>query len=193
MNEHGDTFDLAVIGGGLAGLAAGALAARRGKRVVVLEKTRTIGGRAATQVKNGFSFNQGPHALYRGGAAIRVLRSLGIDPKRGMPDIAGSFAVDRGRLHTLPGGFVSLLTTGLLSLAGKVELGKFLRRLPRIDAGSQDRTTVEAWLAAEFRDADARRVVRALVRLSTYAAETRRMSAGLAIRQLQSVGSGVLY
>jgi phytoene dehydrogenase-like protein len=193
MNEHRDTLDLAVVGAGLAGLAAAALAARRGKRVVVLEKARTIGGRAGTQVKNGFFFNQGPHALYRGGPGIRLLRSLGIEPKGGMPDIAGSFAVDRGRLHTLPGGFVSLLTTGLLSLAGKIEFGRFLGRLPSIEAGQQDRTTVEAWLAAEFRDAGVRRVVRALLRLSTYAADTQRMSAGLAIRQMQSVGAGVLY
>ena len=193
MAEHRDTFDLAVVGGGLAGLASGALAARRGKRVIVLEKARTPGGRAGTQVKNGFAFNQGPHALYRGGKAMRVLRSLGVEPKGGMPDIAGSFAVDRGRLHTLPGGFVSLLTTGLLSLAGKVEFGKFLSRLGGIEARHQDGTTVEAWLAAEFRDADVARLVRAFFRLATYAADTRRMSAGLAIRQMQSVGGGVLY
>jgi hypothetical protein len=150
MGEQPKDFDIAVVGGGLAGLASAALAARAGKKVVVIEKGRAVGGRAATQTKSGFFLNQGPHALYRGSAAMRALRTLDIEITGGVPSVAGSFAWFGGRLHTLLGGFVSLLTTSLLPLAGKLELGRFFTRLPRVDARPFDRTSVETWLPRHF-------------------------------------------
>ena len=37
-----------------------------------------MGGRARTENIDGFYFNQGPHALYLGGAGAKILRELGI-------------------------------------------------------------------------------------------------------------------
>ncbi len=64
--------DVVVIGGGLAGLTAATFLARAGRRVVVLERASHLGGRARTQEREGFFFNEGPHALYRGGPAQRA-------------------------------------------------------------------------------------------------------------------------
>lgn len=194
MNGSNREIDVAVVGGGLAGLAAGAIAARAGRSVVVLDKGKTLGGRAATKRHEGFALNQGPHALYRKSAGMRVLRGLGIEPGGGVPAVAGSWAFDRGELHTLPGGLVSLLTTGLLGVAGKLELARILARLPRLDAAALDSVTVDRWVAGAARDPTVRRMLLALVRVSTYAAETDRLSAGVAIRQLRAaLTGGVLY
>ena len=51
-----------VIGAGLAGLTAAATAARAGRPVVVVE-AHAAGGRARTDERSGYRFNQGPHAL----------------------------------------------------------------------------------------------------------------------------------
>jgi phytoene dehydrogenase-like protein len=51
--------DLVVVGGGLAGLTAAAKAAKAGKSVVLLEQAKTVGGRAATLVRDGVHFNLG--------------------------------------------------------------------------------------------------------------------------------------
>ena len=68
--------DVVVVGGGLAGLTAAATVAAAGKRVLVREKLGVPGGDARSTNKDGFIFNQGPHALYRGGAAEKILTQL---------------------------------------------------------------------------------------------------------------------
>ena len=70
--------DVVVIGGGLGGLTASIYAARLGRRVTLLERSRLLGGRARTDRKDGFHANLGPHALYRGGPAMRILKELGL-------------------------------------------------------------------------------------------------------------------
>jgi phytoene dehydrogenase-like protein len=186
--------EVAVVGGGIAGLAAAALAARAGRSVVLFEKGGTVGGRATTQVKQGFHLNQGPHALYRGGAARAVLRELGIVPAGGMPSASAGHAIAGGAKHTLPGGPISLLTSGLLGLPAKIELARFLGGLARVDTGALQATPADRWLAAALRHARARELVAALFRLSTYANDPERLSAGAALDQLRlALAANVLY
>lgn len=57
------TWDVVVIGGGLAGLTASVYLARGGKSVLLFEKSPSLGGRAITTRKDGALFNLGAHAL----------------------------------------------------------------------------------------------------------------------------------
>jgi len=49
-----------VIGGGIGGLGSACLFARKGYRVTLLEKNRTLGGRANIFTADGFRFDMGP-------------------------------------------------------------------------------------------------------------------------------------
>ncbi len=53
-------------------------------------------------------WNLGAHALYRGGAAHEVLRELGVRFTGAPPSQSGALALDRGALHPLPSGALSL-------------------------------------------------------------------------------------
>jgi protoporphyrinogen oxidase len=53
--------ETAVLGGGLAGLAAGAVLTRAGRSAVVVEAGRAVGGLARTIVHQGFRFDLGGH------------------------------------------------------------------------------------------------------------------------------------
>jgi phytoene dehydrogenase-like protein len=186
--------DLVVIGGGLAGLAAATLAARRGRRVRLFEKAGDLGGRATTQVKDGFAFNVGPHALYRGDAAMRVLGELGITPRGATPRPSGGHAVRAGVKHPFPSGFLSLLSTGLLSLAGKLEVARLLARIQALDLAPWQGSTVNQWLAAVTQRDDVRQLLGALVRLTTYGNAPDRQSGGAALEQVQgALRDNVLY
>ncbi|HYO57984.1 phytoene desaturase family protein [Archangium sp.] len=188
------TTDVAVVGGGLGGLAAAAMLARGGRRVTLFEKSRHLGGRAHTTEVEGYHFNLGPHALYLGGAAARVLGRLGVPVRGRSPRGEGGFALRRGRLHALPAGAVSLLMTDLLGAAGKLELGRVLTGLRRVDAATLEGMSLREWLDAHVSRAEVREVVAAFFRVSTYCADADALAADAAVAQLQmATRQGVLY
>jgi len=183
-----------VVGGGLAGLAAAAYAARAGARVTVLERARAAGGRASTREQNGFAFNLGPHALENHGAAARGLRELGVEPGGGVPRLGGTYAVDGGRLHRLPVGLFDLLATSIFGLGAKLETLRFLARLPKVDARALDSVSLAGWLATAVERPAVRALLEANFRVSTYGDDPERASAGAAIDQLRlAIAGGVTY
>ncbi len=192
--SHTRPADVVVIGGGLAGLTAATYLARAGRKVTLFEKARDLGGRAITVTKSDFHFNLGPHALYRGGAGIQILRELGIAFTGRPPTVSNGYAFDHGQLHTFPGGFVSLLTTGLLRWSEKIEMARLMGTLPKIDATSLHHLTVQAWLERMTRSAKIRQLLSAFIRVSTYANAPERQSAGVALHQTQlALTKSVLY
>lgn len=62
-SENVETYDLIVIGSGLGGLAAGAIQAKRGKRVLVVEKHKVLGGCASVFGRKGKTFDTSLHLL----------------------------------------------------------------------------------------------------------------------------------
>lgn len=187
MPNHQYAADVVIVGGGLAGLTAAALLAKSGHAVTLLEKARDLGGRARTTVTRGVSLNLGPHAWYVAGGATEILRGLGADLRGRTPVTTGARAIDRGRLHTLPLGFISTLTTDLLSVQGKFEVARTLAFLPRIETSRFDGLTVTQWLNDTMSDPVARLLLAAMIRTATYVHSPGLLSAGAALSQLQLV------
>lgn len=183
----------AVVGGGLAGLAAAMYLARAGHPVRLYDKARDLGGRARTRQIAGFRFNLGPHALYAGGAARAVLDELGVRWTGSKVGGGGAIAVRDGRVHTMPVGMVSLLTTGLLGLGGKLEAARVLARLGAVDTEALAGTTLSAWLDGAVRDPTVRQLLEALARIATYSNAPDRVDAGKVVRQMQMAMRGSVY
>ena len=77
MNEK---FDAVIIGAGISGLGVGALLAKAGKRVVVLEKTKQVGGRATSFKYKDYTLNIGEHAGLVGGRIDDLIIQVGKEP-----------------------------------------------------------------------------------------------------------------
>lgn len=74
-------YDLAVLGAGLGGLTAAALASKNQKKAIVLSLTESVGGALGVHEAKGFFFHAGPSQAYgleRGGELWRLNETLGI-------------------------------------------------------------------------------------------------------------------
>ena len=169
-----------VIGGGPAGLVAATRLAEGGVETTVLEGASHFGGRAASEWREGFFLNQGPHALYAGGPAMRELKAMGIELPWWNPASVNSAFVRDGKARRSPGGLL-----GMAPL-----LRQIYRRAPEELAG----LSATEWLRQTLRSEKARAAAAALVRVTTFVADQEQLSAEVAARQLKlGIAPGVRY
>ncbi len=177
--------DAIIVGGGLAGLAAAVLVARAGRSVIVIEQAGEIGGRAATRVRQGVHWNLGARALYCHGRAFQVLRELGVPFTGRFPSSSRGVLVSASGQYPLPLGAASLLRSKLFTVGERLRALRLLAGLGRIDARRLDGATTRWWIERAAGTGNLARFLSALLRLSTYAADLERLSAGAALDQLR--------
>ena len=85
MNET-----VAIIGGGTGGLFTGAILAKEGRRVTIVEKNATIGGGLQSFDRHGEHWDTGMHVvcgLTKGKSVWKICRYLGIDGRMNVKDV----------------------------------------------------------------------------------------------------------
>ncbi len=180
----GAHYDVVVVGGGLAGLAAGAAASAQGRRVLVLGHGPE-GGRAATTVRDGYRFNQGAHALYLGGPGMAVLNGFGNEPTGGPPATGDARIVVDGQARTFATGAARLVGAGWMSVRSRAQFAAMMARLGTWDLDELAHRSTAWWIAEHGLRDDALAVVEALVRLTTYGHDFDAMSADVPVTQLR--------
>ncbi|HDX9630163.1 TPA: FAD-dependent oxidoreductase [Bacillus cereus] len=188
-----NTFDVAIVGGGLAGLTASIYLAKAGRKVIVLEKSSRFGGRGMTVNKNGVCMNLGAHALYRGGAAFLTFNELGLNLPGGMPSTK-AHGIWKGDVFTIPTDFRSILATPLLSWAAKVQFSRLMIHLGNLNVGEVPKMSLTTWAEKEIKDPMVRNIFYALCRTTTYTFAPTMQLASSVLKQIQlSMKEGVFY
>ncbi|MGH3898724.1 MAG: protoporphyrinogen/coproporphyrinogen oxidase [Pseudonocardiaceae bacterium] len=116
-------LDVAVVGGGIAGLSVAYALQRAGRSVQVFEAAEAVGGRMRTLRHDGYLIDTGAEAIPTHGypATWRLIRELGV-PAADLPRIT-SPAMWRGdRAHPHVGRPLGLLTGAGLSARGRWDL-----------------------------------------------------------------------
>ena len=183
--------NVAVVGGGIAGLITAIALARGGAGVRLLERAGALGGRALSRVEDGFVFNQGPHALYRGGVFAETLAAYGVAVTGGPPDFREAVAIWGDERHPFPRNFATIAAGAPLNFAERIRMLRLFAMLPRLD--------LRQWRGRPFSeytgDLPARpsALVQALTRLSTYVHAPDALDAAAALAQIRLAGQGVVY
>ena len=125
-------IDVAIVGGGIAGLSAAYDLQARGLSVRVLEASARVGGVIATERFDGWVIDGGPDSLLvQKPAAVTLCRELGIaDQLLSTLTPRTAFVLRDGRLHAIAEGsflgfpitFGALARSRLFSLAGKARM-----------------------------------------------------------------------
>ncbi|MGD9752225.1 MAG: FAD-dependent oxidoreductase [Acidimicrobiia bacterium] len=188
------TVDVAVIGGGLAGVVAAAVAARAGATVLLCEQRSRLGGRGETARQQGFHLNVGPHALYVQGAAAQLARRLEVPLPGGPPALEQPMGRVADRVETFPLRAKGLATTRLVATRAKPQLGAVFAAVAAGKRRPDDDESVQRWLERLSDRDDVRTLLASVVRLGTYAHAPELFSAGAAYDQLGlSAKAGVRY
>lgn len=150
---------VAVVGGGISGLAAAYELQARGVRPLLLERAARAGGVIRTDRVDGFTIDGGPDALLVDKpAGIALCRELGLGEKLApMQAPRTAFVLRAGRLHPLPRHSVlgiptrlqTLASTRLLSAAGRARLALDLIRPDSGPGGGADES-IASFFARRF-------------------------------------------
>lgn len=129
-------FDAIVVGSGLGGLTAGALCARAGLSVLVLERNDNLGGAATVYRHNDLAIETSLHEIDgfdEDDPKLPLIRSLGLDRELQFVDVGDLYEVRSpliGEPFVLPQGPEAALATATARFPErKAELKEYFRRL----------------------------------------------------------------
>jgi oxygen-dependent protoporphyrinogen oxidase len=125
-----DSKLIAILGGGLTGLAAAFRLTTLGHRVRLFERSSRVGGVVRSELSDGWLVEAGPNSFQESSPEITaLLHELGLDAERitTSPQSKNRYVVRRGRLAAVPMSPSAFLSSPLLSLGAKLRvLGELL-------------------------------------------------------------------
>ena len=144
-----DNYELIIVGAGLSGLAcAHFLGEQQGRGVLILEQSGRAGGVIRSFQEEGYRAEWGPHGFLDNNPESReLLAATGLEQEALKAPLGQNvrFVCHRGQLVALPQSPKALLTTPLLSPAGKLRLAGELFKKPLPDGHS-----IGAWAEHRF-------------------------------------------
>ena len=145
--------EVAVAGGGLAGLVAARTLADRGHDVTVFERNDTVGGRVRSREVDGFTLDRGFQVLFTAYPAVR--RELDLDALDLRAFTPGATLVRPGQRSTLsdplrdPGALTASLFNQEVTFRDKLRILSLRRDLSKMSASealADDEGTIEEFL-----------------------------------------------
>ncbi len=167
---------IAVVGGGLGGLAAARALVAQGHDAHVLEAGERVGGVIRTSIVDGYRREHAASSFLGGPphGALALCNELGVAVDKASPRARKRWIFIDGKLRALPSGLISLVRTDLLTWRGKLALLKEPFAAAR-DAARAGDESMHAFAARRFGPEVARAIVAPFV-TGVYAADAHDVS-----------------
>jgi phytoene dehydrogenase-like protein len=182
--------DVAVVGGGVAGLIAAHDTSRMGLSTWLFEAAPALGGRAQTRAQEGFHFNQGPHALYVDGEFNKALSSMGVNVSGHRLQLRNAIALWEGQRHPLP---LSLETIQHATPLDDLDRPQLIRTFGEVVEGAYDYAGQPLTAFTGRLRPRVATMIETLIRLVTYTHAPDLIDGKAALDQLRLSFGGVLY
>jgi len=121
-----EIYDIVVIGGGITGLVASWQLKRQGKKVILLEKEKRLGGNINTFRNYGYIFEEGPQTILASNEYVyKLIKELNLESQLEILSGKSSdsrFILKKGRLIKIPLKPWEFFTSPLLSWSSKLLL-----------------------------------------------------------------------
>jgi protoporphyrinogen oxidase len=117
-----------IVGAGVGGLTTGAMLAKEGFLVKILEKSSKLGGRTASIKFKNHILENGVHIMpfYKKSAIYSILKSLGIESQLKLAKVDDIAFHSDSKFHKYPKGIGDLLQLSLIPLKSRINLLKIL-------------------------------------------------------------------
>ena len=141
------TWDVVILGGGIAGLSTGALLTKNGYRVLLVEAKSRLGGRANCQAHpSGFLVDWGIHSLRAGEAGVvaQLFQQLGL--KLDVAPSGEGLLFHEGQWFSLPTSVQALMATPLLTEEDRLAVGGLFGSIMSAKPEELLSTSVATWL-----------------------------------------------
>ncbi len=170
-------YDVIVIGGGYAGLSVGALLAHKGYEVLLLESSKSLGGRAGYMEKDGYTVEYGLHdnRSASDGAAAAVFRRLGRELEFIIPGEPELWR--QGEFQPLPNNVGKIFKSPMLPLPAKLSAARYLVKLVMGDPAKKYQVSLEE-LTSGCKSEETLEILRVISGIGIIAPEPRYASAG---------------
>lgn len=185
-------WDIVIVGGGLAGYVAVNYLAKANLSILLVEKGKSVGGRARTNKVKQQYLNLGPHALYKKGKSKSILNELGISLSGKSPKLGG-ILIENDNEYTAPLSLLELFTTSLLNGKERMEWIVVLLKVMRLNPENLAEQTFQQWVMQVGNSEKVKSLLFVLGRLATYCHAPEMASAKVVVSSIKNAMGGVLY
>ncbi|MFA6449049.1 MAG: FAD-dependent oxidoreductase, partial [bacterium] len=186
MIESATQSDVIVIGAGLGGLGAGAILARAGHSVRLLERAPFPGGRIRVEERDGCLLDYGIHIsrFQHKGAYAAVMNAAGgnaVFIKPGEP-----MALKNEKLTKIPRGPLSFIETEIMSPQSKMRIGFMIMKMIAANQRIYETKSLGEIVAAQNPPADIMEMIRIFAQSALACPDIDKLSAKETVQFLQS-------
>ncbi|MCG7345842.1 NAD(P)/FAD-dependent oxidoreductase [Sporosarcina sp. ACRSL] len=185
-------WDIVIVGGGLAGYVAANYLAKTKMSVLLVEKSKEVGGRARTNKIHNQYFNLGPHAFYKKGKAASIVEELGIQLHGNSPQLGGVL-VENDIEYAAPFTPSGLISTRLLNWQERIEWVTVMMKISKMETEKVAKLTFEQWVGQTAKSKKVQSLLYGLGRLATYCHAPEKASAKVILSHVKAVLGGVIY